>query len=319
MTVEVVSDYVYLGVLFNFNNSFTKAIDRQLTLGRKALFSMLTKIQPLNLPIDLQLSLFDKLVVPVLTYGCEVWGYSNLSKIELFHRKFLKNLLKISRYTANPMTYGETGRTSLDCLIFSRMLSFWFRLKHGNPNKISTTVFNLAKTMFNSNSFQSKWCMKISEVLNNLGLSYFWNAENINYRVFKKEIKQKLQDINMQTWSSQLTDNRLCINYMIFKTELKMEPFLTILDDQLRILFSKFRCGNHHLPISMQRFELIDERNSCPFGCLDVGDEYHFVLVCPAFMSYRELYTLPKKETNKPLYGYSKVTQIEPLYGYLHA
>ena len=70
--VTVVDDYLYLGVVFNYNNSFTKAINRQLTLAKRALFALNSKISNQNLPVDLKLSLFDRLVIPVLTYGCEV-------------------------------------------------------------------------------------------------------------------------------------------------------------------------------------------------------------------------------------------------------
>ena len=41
-TIEVVSDYIYLGITMNFNNKFNKAI-KKLDQGRKALFSMLVK------------------------------------------------------------------------------------------------------------------------------------------------------------------------------------------------------------------------------------------------------------------------------------
>lgn len=36
------------------------------------------KIKPFNLPVTCQLELFDKIVVPVLLYGCEVWGNLNV-------------------------------------------------------------------------------------------------------------------------------------------------------------------------------------------------------------------------------------------------
>ena len=78
--IEVVSDYIYLGIKFNFNNSFVKAIERQLVLARRAMFSMLSKVERLNLPIDIQLGLYDQLIIPVLTYGCEIWGNVTLKK-----------------------------------------------------------------------------------------------------------------------------------------------------------------------------------------------------------------------------------------------
>ena len=86
--IEVVREYVYLGVTMTYNNKFTSAIERQLTLGRKAYFSLLSIIQKFKLPLDLQYKLFDQLVVTIITYGCEVWGHVNLDKIEMFLKKF---------------------------------------------------------------------------------------------------------------------------------------------------------------------------------------------------------------------------------------
>ena len=58
-----------------------KKINKQLTQGKKANYALLSKIRKLRLPVDLSLDLFDQLVFPVLTYGCEVWGCSNIGQI----------------------------------------------------------------------------------------------------------------------------------------------------------------------------------------------------------------------------------------------
>ena len=50
--IEVVSEYVYLGVTMNYNNEFVKAMRKQLDQGRKAQFSMLIKYRKLELPIE---------------------------------------------------------------------------------------------------------------------------------------------------------------------------------------------------------------------------------------------------------------------------
>ena len=70
--VEVVSDYVYLGITMNYNNQYEKAIRKQLDQGRKAQFSLLVKTNKLELPIDIQCNLFEKLVFPIMLYGIEI-------------------------------------------------------------------------------------------------------------------------------------------------------------------------------------------------------------------------------------------------------
>jgi len=48
---------------------------------KRALLSLYRKIQNLDLSIEWKLKLFDNTIVPVLTYGCEIWGVGDLSAI----------------------------------------------------------------------------------------------------------------------------------------------------------------------------------------------------------------------------------------------
>ena len=64
--IEVINDYIYLGVTTNYDNEFAKAIRKQLDQGRRAQFSLLFKARKLDLPIDVQCIVFDKTVIPVL-------------------------------------------------------------------------------------------------------------------------------------------------------------------------------------------------------------------------------------------------------------
>ena len=122
--MEVVDQYTYLGVTFNYNNTFYKSIARQISQAKKAMFSLITKSRRLDVPIDITLDLFDKLVLPILIYGSEVWGHSNLKSIEIFYRNFIRRLLKLGESTSNCMLYGETGKTSIQPIIEKRMISF---------------------------------------------------------------------------------------------------------------------------------------------------------------------------------------------------
>lgn len=87
--LETVKEYKYLGVLFSSSGSVLNARKSLVTQANKAMHLLYTRIANLNLPIDLQLKLFDQTVAPILTYNAEVWGIENLDMIKKFTQIFL--------------------------------------------------------------------------------------------------------------------------------------------------------------------------------------------------------------------------------------
>ena len=79
--LEVVTHYTYLGLPFNYNGKFTTAKNKLYEKGKRAMFALLRKSRQLQLPIDVQLNLFDALVKPVLLYGCEVWAHEAIDVV----------------------------------------------------------------------------------------------------------------------------------------------------------------------------------------------------------------------------------------------
>ena len=58
----------------NFNNTFAKAMKKQLGQEHRAQFSMLIKSRNHDLPNDIWSKLFELIVCPILLYGSKVWG-----------------------------------------------------------------------------------------------------------------------------------------------------------------------------------------------------------------------------------------------------
>ena len=96
-----------------------------------------------NLSICSQLDLFDKMVKPILLYGCEVWGIGNNDMIERVHLKFCKLLLSLKTSTPSYMIYGELGRYPIDLDIKTRLISFLGRLNSGKETKLSYILYKL--------------------------------------------------------------------------------------------------------------------------------------------------------------------------------
>ena len=88
------------------------------------MFSVLRKTKKLILPIDMQLQMFDCMVVPILLYGSEINGYENSDIIESLFYQFYKTIMSFKMSTPNAILYGELGRYPADILIKSRIMGF---------------------------------------------------------------------------------------------------------------------------------------------------------------------------------------------------
>ena len=122
--LDIVDDFKYLGVTFSRTGTFKKCRDDRYKKAQRAMFSLLKNIRLKQLPIDVQLQLFDSVVLPVLLYGCEIWGFENLAIIEKVHLQFLKYTLHLKNSTPLCMIYGELGRIPIECEIKKRMIKF---------------------------------------------------------------------------------------------------------------------------------------------------------------------------------------------------
>ena len=86
-----------------------------------------------------------------------------------------------------------------------------------------------------------------------------------------------------------------CINYRIFKTNFKIEPYITELQPYSFIIFSRFRTTHNRIPVEWGRSENVDRSQSFCNLCTRnmLGDEFHYLLECEYFIEERKKY-LPK-------------------------
>ena len=75
--IETVTEFNYLGVTFTKNGKFKLAKQNNIEKTTKAMYEVIRREKRHNLSIECLLDLFDKVVKPILLYGCEVWGFSD--------------------------------------------------------------------------------------------------------------------------------------------------------------------------------------------------------------------------------------------------
>jgi hypothetical protein len=119
--LNVVDNYKYLGVIFSASRNFKKCIDLLADKARRATFSIKKILRQNNLSPMHQFNIYDKMVVPIITYGAEIWCGDLLKKIqrndtidcipaEKIHRHYIKTVLGVHKKASNDAIMAETGR-----------------------------------------------------------------------------------------------------------------------------------------------------------------------------------------------------------------
>ena len=110
--------FKYLGLWFEATKEgFTKSLGEHLEAARKTMNNMLRRCAQVSLTCPRRIcKLFDALVLPILSYGCEVWfwdhraGTQATAQLESLHAQFLRRLLGIHCHTHSLIALAEFGR-----------------------------------------------------------------------------------------------------------------------------------------------------------------------------------------------------------------
>ena len=213
-SIDVVEDYVYLGTTFNFNGTFKKAQAKQAKQARKATYSLITRIKQLNLTVEVSIELFEKLVIPILLYGSEIWGYEDPKILQIMFSKTMRRFLNLHKTTPMCMINGELGLKEIGEYIDNRMINFWCNIATGNESKISSVLYKWIKSQNDKNSYKSVWIQKVKTTLNNSQMPYMFDTiikECKNW--FKIITKTRLEEFYAKRWSETVHNNSSCLNY----------------------------------------------------------------------------------------------------------
>ena len=130
-----VTYYKYLGMMFSSRLCWTVALQTLASQADKAIFKIKNTIKNCGgIPITLALDLFDKIVLPILIYGAEIWGTKYAGPIEAVHIQYCKYILRVSSRMSNAAVMGELGRHPLYIHYFRRCVKCWFNIIHNNAS-----------------------------------------------------------------------------------------------------------------------------------------------------------------------------------------
>ena len=152
----------------------------------------------------------------------------------------------------------------------------------------------LCKQRHDSGRSTSTWYLNLVKLLESCGINNV-PEESENIKAVVKTMHMSLKCEYITKWKSAVEESRKCGTlYKHIKTIFEFEYYLNNLPHNLRIAIARIRTSNHRLPIETGRYGQNrvprEERvcTKCDSG--QVGDEYHFILVCssPILKALRE-------------------------------
>ena len=306
--LEIVNEFNYLGVLLTQKGITNETVNARILPAQRTMFSTLSKSKSIQLPIDLTLDLFDKTVSPCALYGAEIFGFNNCTKLLTLQLKFLKYALKLKTSTSTNMVYGETGFFPVEILIKIRMVSFWVSLITGSHDKIVFKLYIICTKLHSEGLLKFKWLDKIISIINECGMSHVYlNQAQMDKNFLKNQfltnIKTTLKQQFIQKWEKEVSESSKCFYYRHFLLKPALQNYLKKMPPNIWIPLVKLRTANHKFPIEIYSWNILYREKSkrlCSLCTLnEVGDEYHYLMICPIFKEAREEF-LAKYYCKKP-------------------
>lgn len=174
--MDVESYYKYLGTTFSCRLKWTQCCKLLALQARKALNMLKHSLKILNnRDPKVCFKLFDSIIVPILTYGAEVWGTDINEEIEAVQNDFCKWILGISKKATNIMARGECGRLPLYVIYMIKPVKYWLKIQNMETTRYPRQCFEMLYNLdLCSNRSTPNWVSKLKSVLNHYGFGDVW-------------------------------------------------------------------------------------------------------------------------------------------------
>jgi hypothetical protein len=170
--LEQVDHFKYLGplgVTFSYNGKFTEGKKSLYTQAQRAMFGIITKARTQRLPIDVQIHLFETMVLPVLSYGSEIWGHENIQQANKLQYKFYRYILHLKTSTPICMLLGELGKVPIECIIKMKIVNYWMKIIDSPDSRLLRKMYNVLYAMHTcmGGTYTSLWISCVETIFNN--------------------------------------------------------------------------------------------------------------------------------------------------------
>ena len=171
--------------------------------------------------------LFETLTVPILSYGCEVWGaylkqtFQNWEKspTEKVHLRFCKFYLGVNGKATNIACRAELGRFPLKLLIDLRISQYFIRLTDLPEESLAKQTFMMYKSLLDAH--KSSFHTNLHHILELYNINRPNNQELLVTDTSCNSYLKIMKAEQLKIWESKLIDSSKLNLYQSFKTNYK--------------------------------------------------------------------------------------------------
>ena len=297
--VDIVNEFTYLGVKLSSTGNFANHLNLSREKSLHAFFKLAKTVDFKLLKPNQANTLFDSLISPILTYGCEVWGgYQkqdftkwDKSQTEKVHLRFCKYYLGVNRTASNIACRSELGRFPLKLFIDKLILKFYNHLIILPDDAIAKQAFLISKSLFSRNKLS--FHTNVQNIFRMYGLGDLCTFENslITDKSLEEFVSQ-MKDQYFKKWRVDLSYSKKLEFFKQIKNNYEPESYLNQIRhfDQKKI-FTKFRISNHKLAIETGRYfkeKIQTHLRQCK--CCNnnaIESEMHVLYHCPLYDNLR--------------------------------
>jgi hypothetical protein len=152
--------------------------------------------------------------------------------IELIHNTFLRQVLCVKRSTNLTALYGELGRFPLHLNRQIIMINYSRKMLKQNDSSLikKTYLFLKSETDRGYTYRNNNWASHIKTLLTQIGQMYIWN-EQFEIDVPFNTMKQRLFNIYLQSWYSDVNNTSRLKYYCTFKHKFELENYLSVITE----------------------------------------------------------------------------------------
>ena len=111
------------------------------------------RIRILDLPVDLQLKLFDSTVLPILLYSADIWRFEDQKRMETLHNQFLRSIS--TRGKVHPDTCSMASWVDYPLEIYIKTKMVWFGVNCSQTNSQNCHIFYIHRILDQNGSSRS--------------------------------------------------------------------------------------------------------------------------------------------------------------------